>query len=102
MTGPLSLNPFLSLKKTSKTKNVITLTLNDIRCCKKRIVSLKGFNYFKKQKDLIFFLKQFNGKSTLSAILKKIKLYPSFDLSQQDFLNLILYFINEDILVGIN
>jgi Fe-S-cluster containining protein len=90
-------NPYFKIKKLSKKKNSIVLTFKDLASCKDKTVELMGLDYFSSKKEIAFLLKQFNGKNTLQAIHKKI----SKSLSKEAFLNLIVYLIDEKVLIGL-
>lgn len=89
-------NPYLKLKHFSKMKNSLRLEFRDITSCKTKKTDLIAMPFFKTQKETVKFLNYFDGRSTLSAISKKT----SKDIGKGDFQNLILYLIDEGILVG--
>ncbi len=90
-------SPYLTIKKLTKRKNSIVLTFKDLTCCKEKTVELIGLDYFSRKKEISFLLRQFNGKNTLQAVYKKI----SKSLSKEAFLNLIVYLIDEKVLIGL-
>jgi len=90
-------NPFLRLKKVSRTKGGVALTFQDIRSCKQRIANLIGQGFCLNKKATEHFLSKFNGQNALSFI-KQSELK---DLSKESFLHLVSCLINEEVLVGV-
>ncbi|MCP4653038.1 MAG: YkgJ family cysteine cluster protein [Candidatus Omnitrophica bacterium] len=87
-------NPYLELRKTLKTKNATELVFKDVTSCKEKRVSLMGLSYDKKQ--ITYLLGYFNGKRPLQAIYENVKFS-----TKQDFLNLVMYLADEEVLVGV-
>lgn len=90
-------NPCLRFKKMKNAKNYQRLIFKDITSCKDKVVDLAGLRPFSGTKQAAYFLKQFNAKNTAAAVMKKM----SSKLKRQDFINTVLYLIDEKVLLGV-
>lgn len=90
-------NPYLRLKSMRKTGDNCELVFKDITSCKDKVVTLLGVSCFSNKRKAVFFLQQFNGKNTAAAVLKKM----SKQIERQEYINAVLYLVDEKVLVGL-